>query len=229
MSTDSKNLYIIIPALNEEPKLGDVLKDLADNGYKKIIVIDDGSRDGTADVAAKGGAHVVSHAINRGVGAATQTGFDMAKRLGAEYAITFDADSQHSASDITKMYEELQKGKAAVVIGSRFMKKNNKIPLLRRCFNKFGNFVTFLISGIWVTDSQSGFKGFNKKALEAIEIKVNGYECCSDMIREIAEKELSYTEVPIGVTYSDYSMKKGQNFATGVKTLLKLIIQSLMR
>lgn len=228
MSQENNDVYIIIPAFNEATVIAGVLRGLRDLGFVHIIVVNDGSKDDTAAIAAKEGAMVVSHLMNRGVGAATQTGLEAAKLLGAKYAVTIDADAQHSPADVPPIVNELKKGKVDVVIGSRFLKKN-PIPFTRRMFNGIANGITFFISGLWVSDSQSGFKGFSAHALEKVRLRTNGYECCSEIIKEIALHKLKYKEVPIDVTYSDYSLMKGQSFAGGVKTVMKLVIRSLMR
>lgn len=223
-----KDLYIVIPAYNEESVIATVLESLQKNGWNQIIVVDDGSKDDTFGVAKKHGAITLRHKINRGAGAATQTGFDAAKLLGAQWAITIDADAQHSADDVQRVVDALATEEMDVVIGSRFLRKN-KIPILRRFFNKLGNFFTFLICGLWVSDSQTGFKGFNRKALDTLHIQADGYEFCTELIRLIAVRELRLSEVPIHVKYTKYSLTKGQNFASGMKTALKLIVRTLMR
>ncbi|PIZ74214.1 glycosyltransferase family 2 protein [Candidatus Peregrinibacteria bacterium CG_4_10_14_0_2_um_filter_43_11] len=225
-------LAIIIPAYNEEKVIGHVVQNLPKKleGISdiQIIVVNDGSQDKTSRVAEEAGALVISHFINLGAGAATQTGFDAAVTLGVDIIATFDGDGQHHSEDIQKLIQPIVEQRVDVVSGSRFLRKQ-KIPAMRRLFNGVGNLITYLLSGIWMTDSQTGMRAFSREAVEQMEIHVNGYEFCSEIVREISYLNLRYTEIPIRVTYNTYTKKKGQNFATGLQTVTKLAIRSLMR
>lgn len=220
--------FIVIPALNEAKTIGCAINDLRMHGYENIVVVDDGSSDKTEKIAEDMSVIVIKHAINCGVGAATQTGIDHALQSGADIIVTFDGDCQHNADDIENLIEPITRRKYDVVIGSRFLKEQ-KIPWSRRLFNKIGNFLTYLISGIYSSDSQSGIKAFSRDAAEKIRIHAFGYEYCSEVFREIKENKLSMLEAPVRVKYSDYSMLKGQNFSRGLETGLKLLVRSLMR
>ena len=224
-------ITIIIPAFNEETSIFEVVKTIKKAGYEKVIVIDDGSGDLTAETAKKAGAITYKHAINCGVGAALNTGFSAPEALNSDIIVTFDADGQHHAQDIEKIIAPIKTAEADVVIGSRFLDKIKKksIPKIRIFYNKIANFISFLLSGIRLTDSQSGFRAFSSHALEKIKISTAGYDFLTDMNREIGIKKLRVKEVPISVTYSEYSLKKGQNFSTGIETFAKLIIKSLLR
>ncbi len=225
-------LAIIIPAYNEATVIGKVIRGLPktfDSIHEtQVIVVDDGSLDDTAKIASAAGARVVSHPINLGAGAATQTGIEAALRQGADILVTFDADGQHHGEDIARLIKPIMDGEVDVVSGSRFLKKQY-IPLTRRFFNGVGNFVTFLLSGLWLTDSQTGMRAFSRAAAEQIKIHVNGYEFCSEIVREVGYLNLRYKEIPVNVTYNHYTRRKGQNFATGLQTVTKLAIRSLMR
>lgn len=220
--------FIIIPAYNEAKTIGQAIEDLKNEGYKDIVVVDDGSADKTEEIAEDSGAIVIKHAINCGAGAATQTGIDFALDNDADIIVTFDADCQHSALDIKKLIWPIIHDSFDVVIGSRFLDKQ-KIPISRRIFNKIGNFLTYLISGIYSTDSQSGMKAFSRYAAEKIRISAPGYEYCSEIFREIKELGILFTEVSVSVSYTDYSLFKGQGFARGLETGFKLLVRSLMR
>ncbi|MBI5152194.1 glycosyltransferase family 2 protein [Candidatus Peregrinibacteria bacterium] len=221
-------IFIVIPAFNEEKTIGCAINDLRMHGYENIVVVDDGSSDKTEKIAEDMDVIVVKHAINCGVGAATQTGIDHSLQSGAEIIVTFDGDCQHYASDIKNLIEPIVHGGYDIVIGSRFL-KFQKIPWLRRLFNKIGNFLTYLISGIHSSDSQSGIKAFSREAAEKIRIHSVGYEYCSEIFREIKENRLAMIEIPVKVKYSNYSMLKGQNFSRGLETGFKLLVRSLMR
>lgn len=221
-------VFIVVPAYNEENSIKKVIVDLKSHGYEHIVVVADGSADDTYNKAQETGVYVLKHMINCGAGAATKTGIDAALILGADIVVTFDGDGQHSAKDIKKLLPPIQEKKVEVVIGSRFLQKN-KIPIMRRVLNFLGNILTFMLGGVWVSDSQSGLKAFSRMAAKKIEIHTSGFEFCSEIMRNIAEKNLSYKEVPIDVLYSTETMAKGQNFANGIKTGVKLVLRSLMK
>ncbi|MBT7703506.1 glycosyltransferase family 2 protein [Candidatus Peregrinibacteria bacterium] len=218
---------IVIPAYNEEKAIGQVLENLKKGGYTNILVINDGSQDKTEEIVKKHQVNYLSHAINRGLGGALGTGLKAAKKMGVEIAITFDADGQHAVEDLAKVIAPLKNKEAEVVIGSRLLNPEG-MPLHRRLFNWIGNIVTYVLFGIWVTDSQSGLRAFSKKALQVIDIKTNKMEVSSEIIREIGANNLKLKEIPIKAIYTEYSLSKGQNFFVGVKTFIKLVIHRLM-
>jgi len=222
-------VIIIIPAYNEEKNIKAIVNSCHLLGYNDIMLVDDGSTDNTSRIAREAGATVVSHIINRGVGAATQTGLQAAKLLGADIAVTIDADEQHKPQDIKKLINELVTQGSDIVIGSRFLNHENSVPLMRQVFNRIANVITFFLAGIMLTDSQSGLKAFSRKALETIQISANGFEFSSEIIREAHYYKLAITEVPVSVVYTPYSLSKGQNLSTGLNTIFRLIIRTLMR
>lgn len=222
-------VVIIIPAYNEEKNIESIIKSCQLLGYNHIIVVDDGSNDNTAVIAREAGAAVVSHIINRGAGAATQTGLQAARLLDADVAVTIDADNQHKPQDIKTLINALVAERSDVVIGSRFMSHENRVPLIRRLFNRIANIITYFLAGVMLTDSQSGLKAFSRKALETINITSNGFEFSSEIIREAHYYQLTITEVPVLVVYTPYSLSKGQNLSTGLATVFRLIIRTLMR
>lgn len=229
--TDLLNqLWVIIPAYNESTRIKKVLNNLKQNGFRNVVVIDDGSTDNTKEVAKSiPGIYLVSHSINMGAGAATKTGLDFAKQKNAEYAITIDADGQHSPTDIFKLLKYAKK--YDLVIGSRMIGKNLKnMPKTRILFNKIGSLVTFLYYRVYVHDSQSGFKLFSKKAINNIQITFNGFEFCSEMIGEIKRNDLTFKEVPIRIIYSKDTLEKehGQSFLKGVKMVIKMTIKKIL-
>lgn len=232
------HLAVVIPVFNEKKVIEGVIRSLPENlpGVEKIstIIVDDGSDDGSAELlhrlkSEKGkNFFLLEHLVNRGQGAAVETGIEAAKKLKVDAIITLDGDGQHSTSDIAALLQPIIHGEADIVNGSRFLKKQ-PIPLLRRLYNFNANLVTWIMSGIWLTDSQSGMRALGEKAIEEIEIYANGYEFCTEMIREASWYKLTVKEVPITVSYSEYSLHKGQNFATGLGTIAKLVIRSLMK
>lgn len=222
------SILVIIPIHNEINHIRSVIQDTKRAGFDNILVIDDGSSDGGGKIAQLAGAKVVKHCINRGQGAAIQTGLEIASLEQADIVVTIDGDGQFAPDDIMKLiHPVLHEGKD-LVIGSRFSKKN-KIPAIRKLYNFLASLLTWLLSGTYVRDSQSGFKALGRRALEEISLHTSGYEFCSEMIREAAHAHLAISEVDVRVFYTKESMSKGQSFAVGLKTAAKLLIRSLTK
>jgi glycosyltransferase involved in cell wall biosynthesis len=217
---------IVIPAFNEERTIAEVVC-AAVKIANRVVVVDDGSRDRTAALAKESGALVVRHAVNRGVGAALGTGIEAAVRLHADAVVTMDADGQHRAEDAARVFDRLAQGDVDFVIGSR-MKRGDEpgnMPVHRILFNTIGNILTFMLFGVWVTDSQSGLRGLSHGAARTIELRTNGMESLSEFIKEMKDRHWRFAEVPIKAIYTDYSLSKGQNFFVGVKVAIKLIFR----
>jgi len=220
------NVYIVIPAKDEAGRIGGVLHQILDNGYSNIVVVNDGSKDKTADVSKSFGVTVLDHLINLGAGAATQTGIEYAIARNAEIIVTIDADHQHMPYDIDRLVEALHKKQADIVIGSRFLNKDNCIPSTRILYNKIANIITYLVTGILVTDSQSGMKAFTARFAEKSKLNFNGFEFSVEMIRNIKVSNARFEEVPIKVIYTKDTLSKGQNLLTGIKMLRKILWMS---
>lgn len=216
----------IIPAFNEASRIGTVVRG-ARQYVDDIIVVDDGSTDGTADVARSVGARIIRHAENCGAGAATMTGLDAARRLGFDVAVTVDADGQHATADIPRLLASVQEG-ADLVIGNRFGRRNS-IPVIRRFFNWVGNLVTLAVTGIYLPDSQCGFKAFGPVALREVHLRMSGFEFCTEVVSEAARHRWKIVSLPSKVVYSEYTLAKGQSFASGLKTAVKILIRSFLR
>ncbi len=224
-------LAILIPAYNEEKTLARVIQTLPKKfpgiTQKEIIVVNDGSRDHTRDIALKYKVTTVSHWLNRGLGGALGTGFDYARVHGFDVMITFDADGQHHPDDIAPVIKPIVQKKADVVVGSRFLTKKGQMPWYRR-IGIFGfNIITYLLFWVWTTDSQSGLRAFSKKAIQKIEIKSNKMEVSSEFFNEIQAKNLRMVEIPIRSIYTNYSLAKGQKNINGLRILAKLISHRL--
>jgi glycosyltransferase involved in cell wall biosynthesis len=217
-------MYIVIPAYNEEQVIAEVLRGLRDAGYARVIVVDDGSTDNTGLAARSAGAAVVlQHFLNRGKGAAAKTGIEAAKRLGADTVVTMDGDGQHDPADIARMLRLLDEG-WEVVLGSR-LKDPRGMPRWKILANVAGNLITWALYGLWVTDSQSGFRAYSRKALDLIDTRTDRYEYDSEVIREIGRHRLKFIEIPITVIYTEYSMGKAnkQGFTNGLKTIFRMM------
>ncbi|MBU0458094.1 glycosyltransferase family 2 protein [Patescibacteria group bacterium] len=221
------NTIAVIPALNEEERIAQVVADVI-KYVPKVIVVDDGSNDKTASVARKAGAYVISHVENCGAGAATMTGIELARKMNAEAIVTLDADGQHNPDDIPSLLSAIENNSADIVYANRFGQRN-RIPFVRRLFNGVGNIITCAVTGKWVPDSQCGFKAFGPRALREVDLKMSGFEFCTEIVRETAQKHWRMHTTPTKVLYSEYTLAKGQSFANGVKTALKILVRSFLR
>ncbi len=225
MYEKNAKIFIVIPAFNEAQIIQSVIKEIQSAGYQNIIVIDDGSTDDTQKQAEELiGKKALRHKINRGKGGATKTGIEAAKIFNAEIIVTIDGDGQHDPKDIEKLTEPIIKNHCDVVLGTRLINPLG-MPRYKIIANHFGNFFTWLLFGLWVTDSQSGFRAYSRHAAKLINTKSDRYEYDSEVIREIYRYKLSYKEIPIAVRYTAYSMGKiqKQGFINGLETLYKMI------
>lgn len=220
---------IVIAAYNEEGSVGEVIKDLHKHGYKDVIVVDDGSKDRTGEEAQEAGATVLRHIINRGQGAALQTGISHALHEKADIIVTFDADGQHKAKDIKRLLAPIVQGKADVCLGSRFLKDTTNAPFMRRVILKGGALSMRLFYGLRLTDSHNGFRAFSRKAAERVRIKSDGMEHASEIIEQIADNRLIYKEIPNTITYSEATLAKGQGNGNAIPIMTKMIIGKLKR
>lgn len=218
-------IIAIIPAFNEEKTIENIVRETK-NFADEVLVINDGSSDLTKIKAESCGAKVVNLKINRGLGSALRTGIKTAINCNADIIVTLDADGQHDPEDIKRLIEPILNQEADVVIGTR-MKKPEGMPMIRQFANWFGNFVTFVLFGIWVTDSQSGFRAFSKYAAKKLDIRSDRMEVSSEIIKEIKDKELRLREVSIKPVYTEYSLSKGQSFFVGLQTAFKLILRKI--
>lgn len=216
----------VIPAYNEATRIATVVRAALPH-VDRVIVVDDGSADDTGGAAKAAGATVLRHPDNCGAGAATMTGIEAARRLGATSIVTLDADEQHDANEIPVLLAALGSD-VDIVFANRFGQRN-KIPPIRRVFNGIGNLVTLAATGMWVSDSQCGFKAFGHRAVREIDLRMNGFEFCTEIVRECVQRKWRYTQVPVKVLYSKYTLAKGQSFANGVKTALKILLRSFLR
>ncbi|MFA5799714.1 MAG: glycosyltransferase family 2 protein [Candidatus Peribacteraceae bacterium] len=217
----------VIPAFNEATRIGAVIRG-ARQYVDEVIVVADGSLDATAQVAREAGARVIIHTENCGAGAATMTGLEAARRLGFDVAVTVDADGQHATADIPRLVEALRNGGADLVVANRFGRKNI-IPPIRRFANALGNIVTFLVTGIYLPDTQCGFKAFGPRALLEVQLRMSGFEFCTEVIREASRHRWKIASIPTKVVYSEYTLAKGQSFANGLKTAAKILLRTFLR
>lgn len=221
--------YIVIAAYNEEKNIARVINSLKQEEYNNIIVVDDGSKDDTFKVAKQNGAIALKHIINRGQGAALQTGITYALNNKADYIVHFDADGQHDPKEIKSMLAPLQSKETEITLGSRFLKKQ-KIPFTRKLMLKGGIIAVWAIHGIKLSDTHNGFRAFTKKAAKKIIITADKMEHASEILEKIKKYGVPYKEVPVTITYSAETLengRKGQGKFDSIKILIKMIIRRL--
>lgn len=197
-----RNAVVVIPAYNEERFIGSVVlktRQIVDT----VIVVDDGSRDSTAEIAAAAGAVVVRHEGNKGKGAALNTGFLKAKEYTPEVVITLDGDWQHLPEEMALVAAPVLEGGADIVVGSRYLEKSSDVPVQRVIGHWGFTSLTNIISGVSLTDSQSGYRAFSPTALEALTFSSRSFSVESEMQFLAKDHKLKVVEVPITIRYVD--------------------------
>lgn len=191
-------ILISIPAYNEEKSIGNVIRDIKNvmkNYDYKIIVIDDGSKDKTAEIAKKNGAVVYSHPKNYGLAEAFRTEIEKALENGFDIMVHTDADGQYLAKDIPKLIKKIEEGND-LVLGSRFKGKIEYMPLIKKLGNKFFSKVISNIIKFKISDPQTGLRAFNKDVAKRINIISNHTYTQEQIIKAVLEK-FKIKEVPV--------------------------------
>lgn len=223
-------IFIIIPVFNEDPK---VLMDMLNNLFQlkhQVIVVNDGSTNGLESILKNHPVHFLSHGVNLGQGAALQTGFDYAKKKHADAVITFDADGQHSATDVDALLFPLIKNQTDVALGSRFLPgQQSRLPAHKKLVLHSARFINFLFTGLLLSDAHNGLRAFNKKALDKIHLTENKMAHASEILFEIKKHKLRFKEIPVNICYSNYTREKGQSSWDSIKILFDLILHKFFK
>jgi|SRR6476620_289629 glycosyltransferase involved in cell wall biosynthesis len=224
--------WIVVPAYNEATIIGDVIADVR-SVFEHVVCVDDGSTDGTADTALSAGAHVVTHPVNLGQGAAIQTGVEYARRQpGAAVFATFDADGQHRVKDLVKMIDRLcadhEKG-PDLVVGTRFAGGVTTTPLPKRLVLKAAARLSPRYRKLGLTDAHNGLRVFDRRVADELDITMNGMGHASEFIALAHEKRWRVAEEPVEILYTDYSKSKGQPLLNGVNIVFDGLLRGRMR
>ncbi|MEB3982703.1 glycosyltransferase family 2 protein [Mycobacterium sp. 663a-19] len=219
-------VWIVIPAFNEAAVIGEVIADVR-SVFDHVVCVDDGSTDGTGEIARRAGAHLVRHPINLGQGAAIQTGVEYArKQPGARVFATFDADGQHRVKDVAAMVERLCAGDVDVVIGTRFAAPHgSRPPLVKRIVLRTAARLSRRGRRLGLTDTNNGLRVFNKKVADGLNLTMSGMSHANEFVMLIVENHWRVAELPVEVLYTEYSKSKGQPLLNGVN----IIFDGLLR
>jgi len=217
-------LAAVVPVYNENPeKLATVLANLK-NYVEDIVVVDDGSAFNYA-------LHIphytlLKHEINRGQGAALQTGTDYAVQNGADIIVHFDADGQHQAADIPNLIRPLKEGKVDIVFGSRFLGKKNNLPWSKKfIILPIGRVINFLFSGLLLSDAHNGLRAFRADVSDKLYLSQDRMAHATEYLQLVKKNRLRYAEVGVNVNYHCY----GQNIDGGIKIVKELLTEKIFK
>lgn len=221
-------LFIILPAYNEAKQIGRVIRDLFQQleiGKFTVVLVDDGSTDETARIAEEAGAIVLRHVVNRGQGAALETGGVYARAQGADAVVHFDGDGQFNPVDIAGAVERLRKNNFDIVLGSRFLDNRSQIPFLKRWFIfPVSRLINRLFTGLHLTDVHNGFRVLSRVALEKIVITHDGMAHATEILQLVKKYHLRFAEHPIEVRY----YKFGQGPLGGIRLVSDLLFRTII-
>ena len=226
----NNDIIFLIRTYNEWKYLLDTIEKIKKAWYEKILVVDDGSKDGTKEILeTRSDIYYIRHLINLWAGAALETGFEFIRRnyktLQIKYVVSFDADGQHQIQDLENFKQVLEEDNSVdVVLWSRFINNTAyNIPFTRKIILLLWNIFTFFLSNIKVSDPHNGYKMFTINAIEKIYLTIDNFAYASELIDQIAKNKLKFVEVPVNIVYTDYSLSKWQKSLNAINIALKMI------
>lgn len=223
-----EGVWVIVPAYNEAAVVRQVVASLRE-AFSHVVVIDDGSTDRTGDEARAAGAAVVRHPFNLGQGAALQTGVEFALDRGAELVATFDADGQHHVGDLVAMAALVRERGLDIALASRFLGRADGMSPGRRLLLRAAALFTRLTTGVRLTDVHNGLRVMTAATARRLHIVQDEMAHASELVAQIGELGLRFEEVPATVTYSTYSLRKGQRLSNSLRIVTDLIVGRLLR
>lgn len=221
-------VFVVIAAYNEAACIAEVVREVR-AVCPHVVVIDDGSADATGREARAGGATVLTHLVNRGQGAALQTGLTYALAMGARVVVTFDADGQHDVADLPALVAPIARGEVDICLGSRFLGTRSNVPRLRRIVLAAAVLFTRLTSRIKLTDAHNGFRAFSRRAAERIDLQLDRMAHASEVIDQVRACDLPYREVPVRIRYTEYSRSKGQRSTAALRVAFDYLVGRVLR
>ncbi|MFC8502543.1 glycosyltransferase family 2 protein [Pedococcus sp. NPDC057267] len=227
---NATDAWLVVPLYNEAAVIADVVT-AARRVFPKVVCVDDGSTDGSAELAESAGARVVRHPVNLGQGAALQTGFEYV--LGdpaTRYVVTYDADGQHQLQDVLVMVERARRGDVDVVFGSRFLDERTRPSTAKRMVLRLAVAYTNLTTKTRLTDAHNGLRVLSREVVEQLDITQNRMAHASELVAQIgrmrvAGRPVAYAEEPVHILYTDYSRSKGQSLWNSINILVELMLR----
>jgi glycosyltransferase involved in cell wall biosynthesis len=192
---------ILIPAYNAELTLGPVVRECVGLGYP-VVVVDDGSLDGTAGVAAGEAVKILRHRVNQGKGRALRTGFQWALEGGFDMVVTIDADGQHDASALPRLVAAAEAADADIMIASRFS-QFEEMAGPRKVWNRFGVWCMRTRTGFEISDSQSGFRCYSGRLLRTLTLESSGYDLEMEILMKAWRHGFTIGSLPVAARVAD--------------------------
>ena len=221
MGTNAVNadVAVVIPAFNEATVIGEVIAGVHSR-FPLVILVDDGSRDGTAMTARAVGARVVRHGVNLGQGGALRTGIAAALRFpDVKWIVTFDADGQHQPDDAAALMERARQGDVDIVLGTRFGGQKVEAGPAKRLLLKAAVIYTRAETKLPLTDTHNGLRAMSRGFAEGLTIRERGMGHATEILDQVAKSRARWVEVPVHIRYTDYSKAKGQPMINSVNIL----------
>ncbi|RZT58048.1 glycosyl transferase family 2 [Microcella alkaliphila] len=217
--------WAVIPLYNEAAVVGDVIRELRES-IPNVVCVDDGSRDGSAEIAEAAGARVLRHPHNMGQGAALQTGIAYARtQPGCQYVVTFDADGQHRVEDALAMVGLSERDGYAIVLGSRFLDDRTDPGFRKRLVLKLAAAVTNAATGMTLTDAHNGLRALRVDAAHVVNLQQDRMAHASEIVAQLGRSGLPWAEFPVHIRYTDYSKAKGQSMLNSINIVVDLVIR----
>ena len=231
----NNEILFLVRSYNEGEHLLSTLDHIKNWWFEKILVVDDGSTDGTYEALKdRKDIFYIRHLINRGGGAALETGFEFVRRyhsqLWIKYVVTFDADWQHNIADIKKFIKTMEEKNPDVILGSRFLKNTYKnMPFFRKIILLWGKIFTWLFSNVKVSDPHNWYRMFKVEVIKKIHLTMDWFEYASELIDLLAQKHFKIEEVPVNIIYTSYSLAKWQKSSNAINIALKMIWNKFLK
>ena len=215
--------WVVVPLYNEASVIADVLHRLRAT-FPNVVVVDDGSTDGSAEAARPEATWLLRHIVNRGQGAALQTGTEFALSRGAERIAHFDADGQHRVRDLLEMSRLVASGECEICLGDRFADGAEEVPRGRRLLLRAAVLFHRIASGSDLSDVHNGLRVLSRRAAERMEITADRMAHASELVDLVANSNLPVRQVPVRIRYSEYSRGKGQRWTGGFRVLFHYLV-----
>lgn len=228
-SSEVARVYVVVPTYNEGGVLRKTIGPLLESGYS-VVVVDDGSTDETEDKLRDLAICYVRHPVNLGQGAALQTGMEYALLHGAEIIVHFDADGQHPSGQIQDLINPIRTGECDVTMGSRFLRADfaQHVPRSKRILLRVGTLVSWLFTGVWLSDTHNGFRALSRRAAKQICLTEDGFAHATEILSAIRKANLKYREVAVDIRYDEYSRQKGQRAWNSLNIVFDLLVRKFL-